>query len=55
MTLEEGDVILTGPLFNLGTPEGVGPVTANQVLVGTLSDQNQLISRIEFKVKNRTE
>ena len=50
MTLEEGDLILTG------TPEGVGRVSANQKLRGELwidgkAVQPQLLSRMEFDTK----
>ena len=47
MTLEKGDIILTG------TPEGVGPVSDGQVIEGVLSDQGRVISEIEFNVIDR--
>ena len=62
MTLEKGDLILTGNLPHgpsmhrmVGTPEGVSAVKQGDVLVGSLTDTvtNQLLSRIEFGVKNR--
>lgn len=49
MTLEKGDVILTG------TPEGVGKVVAGEVLTASLTDSktSTLLSEIEFKVVDR--
>ncbi|KAJ2996436.1 hypothetical protein HDV02_006514, partial [Globomyces sp. JEL0801] len=49
MTLEEGDVILTG------TPAGVGPVLPNQTLNGKLVDEHdQLVSEIQFTSQARS-
>lgn len=48
MTLEEGDVILTG------TPAGVGPIFDGQILKGSLSDSSGLLSTFEFNVRNRS-
>jgi acylpyruvate hydrolase len=48
MTLESGDVILTG------TPKGVGPVVAGQLLTGTLTDKKgSVLSQISFPVIDR--
>lgn len=51
MTLEKGDIILTG------TPSGVGPVRAGSLLFGTLLDgkNGKKISTIAFPVKDREE
>lgn len=47
MTLEDGDVILTG------TPKGVGPVVPGQILLGKLSVNGTQLEEIKFPVKNR--
>jgi acylpyruvate hydrolase len=44
MTLEEGDIILTG------TPKGVGPIKSGDTLVGTLDTPNGEVMRITFPV-----
>jgi acylpyruvate hydrolase len=47
MKFEANDIILTG------TPSGVGPVHANQVLVGKLISNNQTVSAFRFPVVDR--
>ena len=50
MTLEEGDLILTG------TPQGVGPVTPGQKLLGGLKDlatDTELVADFKFNVISR--
>ncbi|KAJ1961831.1 hypothetical protein GGI12_003029 [Dipsacomyces acuminosporus] len=42
MTLEEGDLVLTG------TPKGVGPIEAGERVVAGLEYEGQELSRIEF-------
>eukprot|EP01027_Heterolobosea_sp_BB2_P005459 GEZU01008347.1.p2 GENE.GEZU01008347.1~~GEZU01008347.1.p2 ORF type:complete len:153 (-),score=62.64 GEZU01008347.1:35-493(-) len=48
MTLEEGDLIITG------TPQGVGPVKPGQVITaGLVNEDNETLAMIEFKTKER--
>ncbi|KAI8906772.1 hypothetical protein EDD86DRAFT_192683 [Gorgonomyces haynaldii] len=47
MRLEEGDIILTG------TPEGVGPVKAGQILEGSLVQDGKTVSSFKFSVIDR--
>lgn len=49
MTLEEGDLILTG------TPAGVGPVAAGDKIECGLVDAatNEVLERVEFGVRDR--
>jgi len=47
MTLEPGDLILTG------TPEGVGPVNAGQVISAGLIYEGKTLSEILFPVENK--
>ncbi|KAJ2826060.1 hypothetical protein IWW50_002560, partial [Coemansia erecta] len=47
MTLEEGDLLLTG------TPKGVGPIQAGEHVVAGLEYQSQELSRIEFDAVQR--
>lgn len=47
MTLEKGDLILTG------TPDGVGPVEQGQLLTGNIFEDGRKISEIKFEVENR--
>jgi acylpyruvate hydrolase len=47
MTLSEGDLILTG------TPDGVGPVKAGQVLTAELIDNENVIMSMKFGVVDR--
>lgn len=71
MTLEEGDVILTGPRHLIlaiplpnqahpcvvafsGTPQGVGPVTADdKITAGLETESGESLSVIQHLVKNR--
>ncbi|KAJ2239523.1 hypothetical protein GGH97_004992 [Coemansia sp. RSA 475] len=48
MTLEEGDLVLTG------TPKGVGPILAGEHVVAGLEYQGQELSRIEFDAIQRS-
>jgi len=47
MTLEPGDLVLTG------TPEGVGPVNAGQVITAGLIYEGKSLSEILFPVENK--
>jgi len=47
MTLEPGDLVLTG------TPEGVGPVNAGQVITAGLNFESKSLSEILFRVENK--
>ena len=48
MKLQAGDVILTG------TPKGVGPIHANDVVIAGLeSDQGQQLAAIQFNAVTR--
>jgi acylpyruvate hydrolase len=47
MRLEPGDLILTG------TPKGVGPVKAGEILKAKMCFQNQVLSELTFKTVNR--
>lgn len=44
MTLEEGDVILTG------TPQGVGPVEVGDIITAGLKDKNDTTCNITFLI-----
>ncbi|OMH86056.1 Acylpyruvase FAHD1, mitochondrial [Zancudomyces culisetae] len=48
MTLEKGDLILTG------TPKGVGPIEAGDKVVAGLEYEGHEVSRIEFDVSTRS-
>ncbi|KAJ2617764.1 hypothetical protein H4S08_000144 [Coemansia sp. RSA 1365] len=48
MTLEEGDLVLTG------TPKGVGPISPGDSVVAGLEYQGQELSRIKFDAVART-
>jgi acylpyruvate hydrolase len=49
MTLEEGDLILTG------TPAGVGPIVAGDKIECALVDAttNEVLERVDFGVRDR--
>ena len=47
MTLERGDLVLTG------TPKGVGPVKAGDVMRAVLSREGKELARIEVEVKEK--
>jgi acylpyruvate hydrolase len=47
MTLEEGDVFLTG------TPEGVGPLRPNQTIECILRQDERIVSQATFSTQTR--
>jgi 2-keto-4-pentenoate hydratase/2-oxohepta-3-ene-1,7-dioic acid hydratase in catechol pathway len=47
MTLEQGDVILTG------TPSGVSQVLPGEKMIGELSSKDGIITKIEFTATER--